>query len=129
VGGGFFHIGPLKPVDIPQSRWASHPLLRMADMRDDGLDVDWHLGEVSDLLRAFQLHELDRIIFRRDDDGPWIAQVPPRLNDDWFVTAHTDEQAPAPGDLRGLTFRPSFAAVVDRSDTARATKDVGCRRP
>lgn len=96
MSGEFFHMGPLKPVDVLQHRWASDPLLRMARISADGQDVDWRLGEVIDRLRALQGRELDQITFRRDDNGPWIAHLPPRLNDDWFVTADTDEQAPAP---------------------------------
>lgn len=101
----FFHAGPLKPVAIPQHRWSGHRLLRMAEISADGTGVDWDLPAASGCVRSVQLRELQQIVFRCDDDGRWVAQVPPRLNMDWFVTADANEedQAPVVGRVQDMT--------------------------
>ncbi len=95
MSGEFGHLGPLKPVDVPQAQWAAHPLLRMAHLGPRG--VVWHLETSDGQIAARQRHSLDEIRFTPGsgrNDG--VAHLPPRLNHDWFVTSETDEDAPAP---------------------------------
>lgn len=93
--GGFAHGGPLHPVDIPQQRWAEHPVLRWALETADGT-VNWDLPPTKKWTERKQAAELVNITFKIDEQGHRVAHVPPRLNHDWFVDAEADEQAPAP---------------------------------
>ena len=102
--GGFAHIGPLKPVEIRQERWAERPLLRWARVGDDGT-VEWDVPTRRPGNARNVDAELGRITFRRDEGRGLVAHVPPRLNFDWFVEVDADEGAPAPivGRARDIT--------------------------
>lgn len=100
----FVHMGPLKPVDISQPAWETHPLLSSARIAPNDT-VTWQLPKASSEVERAREAELKKVKFAHNDDGVWTAHIPPRLNHDWFVENRGDEDEPAPvlGRARDIT--------------------------
>ncbi|WP_394551724.1 hypothetical protein ACDF64_12725 [Agromyces sp. MMS24-JH15] len=131
MSAGFAHVGPLKPVDVPEDRWAGHPLLRLVHVGDDGV-VDWRMPAANGYVHAKRIATLQHVKFTTDGRGERIARIPPRLNHDWFVDDRTDAHAPAPivGRARDLErfYELSWEAEIHFGFVAARTDDAGVRR-
>ncbi len=85
---GGLDIETLPSIDVPQSDWPSHSLLRRAQLNDLGDGLEWPKAtfEQLPLLRAISL-----IV----DDGVLFARLARQFNFDRFVDSATDDNDPA----------------------------------
>lgn len=81
-------IDTVPPVDIAQTEWASHPLLRRARLNIVGDGLEWPESTFEQLPL---LREISLVL----DDGVLYARLAAQFNFDRFVDATTDENAPA----------------------------------
>lgn len=88
-GGGFAHVGPLKPIHVALDDRATHPLLRFSGLTHDA-EGAWRLDWPS--LTSEQRASVAGITVHRTD-GESVLSIPPRVNLDFFVDEETDEDA------------------------------------
>jgi hypothetical protein len=81
-------IDTLPPIDVPQTEWATHPLLHRARLNALGDALEWPDATFEQLPL---LREIALIL----DDGVLYARMARQFNLDRFVDATTDESAPA----------------------------------
>lgn len=79
----------LPPIDLPQSDWGSHPVLRLAQFVELGDALEWPTATPE------QLEYVRPISLVVDDNGDILARLCAEFNFDRFVDAATDEAAPA----------------------------------
>jgi hypothetical protein len=80
--------GTLPPVDVAQTEWAGHPVLRKARLNVMGDGLEWPEA-------TFEQLPFLREIALVADDGVLCARLAAQFNLDRFVDAETDENAPA----------------------------------
>lgn len=88
-GNGFIDTAPLRPVEVPQELWATHPILSRARLNASGDTLEWPRSTFE------QLAELREILLVRDN-GALVARHGARFNFDRFVDATFDEHQPVP---------------------------------
>lgn len=81
-------IETLPPVDVPQSEWPSHSLLRRARVNIMGDGLEWPHATYEQL--PF-LREISLVV----DDGVLCARLAAQFNFDRFVDTTTDDNGPA----------------------------------
>lgn len=105
-GNGFIDTAPLGPVDVPQERWAAHPILSRASLNASGDALEWPRATFE------QLAELREISLVREN-GILIARHGARFNFDRFVDATFDEHQPVPRIGRVDDMQRYYTRVTD----------------
>ncbi len=85
---GGFDIETLPPVDVPQTEWPNHPILRRARLNDLGDGLEWPEATYEQLPL---LREIALVV----DDGVLCARLASQFNFDRFVDSTTDDNGPA----------------------------------